>query len=225
VAAAIDRALALLKWPIALVALVLLPGSATALGATAHAVIDRYAPLFPLLYGFVGYGALWWFVLRRPAWGSLLSTLEHEVTHAIFALLTFHRVVGMTTSWRSGGHTAYTGGTGNWLISVAPYFFPTASVAAAFALAFVPSDFAREVMAVLGATLAYHVTSTWAETHHRQTDLHQAGFFFSLAFLPTANLLCFGAVLAFAAGGTNGALRHFEEVETATRVFLALVTK
>jgi hypothetical protein len=41
----------------------------------------------------------------------------------------------------------------------------------------------------MGFSIAYHLQSTWEETHHAQTDLQQSGWLFSWLFLPTANLL------------------------------------
>jgi hypothetical protein len=132
--------------------------------------------------------------------GSLLSTLEHELTHALFALATFRTVTGLTTSWKSGGHVTFEG-RANWLILTAPYFFPTVSVAV-MALAMVTASQFHDTMgAVLGATVAYHVTSTWRETHPGQSDLQRVSLPFACLFLPGANLLGYASVIHFTWGG------------------------
>ena len=92
-------------------------------------------------------------------------------------------------------------GKGNWLIYLAPYFFPTLTVPIVIYLLVVHGATPEWVDALLGATMAYHITSTWRETHREQTDLKKVGFIFAFLFLPAANLAFLGAVLAFAHGG------------------------
>ena len=96
-------------------------------------------------------------------------------------------------------------GQGNWLITVAPYFFPTLSLFLIVLARFLPGSLASVANLVVGGSFAFHVTSTLRETHPGQTDLQEAGFVFCLLFLPTANILTFGAMLAFVYGGWSGA--------------------
>jgi hypothetical protein len=201
----LDRLLALLKWPVALLALVALPGLALALWGLLVGIAENPGPLLPFLGGFGAYLALWWLILQRPIAGSWLSTLEHELTHALFALLTFHRVVGLRATWRRGGEVRFLG-EGNWLISVAPYFFPTFSALVMLAFALAPAGYLRLAAGLLGASVAYHLTSTLRETHRGQPDLVKVGFGFSLCLLPAANALALGVVLGYAGGGGAGAL-------------------
>ena len=119
----IDRLIGWLKWPGAVVALLVLPGSVGALLALLKRVLGLPVPIFPFLGGIVVYILLWRFYRRRPIFGSFFSTFEHELTHAVFAWVTFHKVVGMRATWRRGGDVTIVG-RGNWLITIAPYFFP-----------------------------------------------------------------------------------------------------
>jgi hypothetical protein len=59
-------------------------------------------------------------------------------------------------------------------------------------------------LALVGASLAYHATSTWTETHHAQTDLKDAGYLFSALILPSANLLAVAITLAILRDGSSG---------------------
>ena len=120
----VDRIVNWLKWPVAVVAILLVPNSILASFELVRKIVSAPKPVLPLLVGLGLYVLFWWRFLRRPIFGSFLSTLEHELTHAIFALATFHRVTGLRATWRSGGQVNFQG-TGNWLITVAPYFFPT----------------------------------------------------------------------------------------------------
>jgi hypothetical protein len=202
----LDRGLTLLKWPVALVALALLPGLVLAFGRLVGAMFAAPGPILPFLAGFGAYFVLWLLLLRRPAWGSLLSTFEHELTHALFAWATAHRVTGLRTSWRGGGEVRFRG-RGNWLITIAPYFFPTVSLLLLVVLALVPGRVPLFEGALLGITVAYHATSTWLETHRRQPDLAKVTFPFAFAFLPSANLASYGLLVAFAHEGTAAAGR------------------
>lgn len=199
----IDRFLGWIKWPVALASLALLPGALWALGTVFRLIGDNTVEMLPFLGGFAAYFLVWWLVFRRPSWGSYLSTIEHEGTHALFAVLTFHRVTSLRATWRDGGTIAFRG-RGNWLITIAPYFFPTTSILVACVLWLIPTTFLPWVAAILGGTIAFHITSTWLETHFRQPDLAKVRLPFAIMFLPTANAICYALLVAVAAAGSDG---------------------
>ena len=199
----IDRLLNLLKWPCAIVAVLLLPGSVLALIDLLAQVASAPMPILPFVGGFLVYALLWWLFFRQRVFGALFSTLEHELTHAIFALLTLHRVTGIRATWRSGGGLTIRG-KGNWLITISPYFCPTLCVLLFVPLVIVPSDKIVWLNALIGAALSYHLTSTWRETHLGQSDLQEVGLLFAWMFLPIANVAAFGVVLSFSHGGLDG---------------------
>ena len=198
----IASVLRVVKWPLALICVAYLPASALALGEEIAAIARGMQFMGPFLAGAAGYALLWQLLLRRLSI-SFFSTLEHEFTHCLFAWLTFNRVTGVRATLRGGGTTFYRG-TPNWLIQTGPYFFPTLSLALLAGLRFVPPQHAGLAYAALGASLVYHLISTWAESHHRQTDLQEAGLVFSLLFLPTANLFFFALVIACLRQGPGG---------------------
>lgn len=198
-AATIDTWLRLGKWPVALVAVTLAPAAGLAvIGEIGLWRFDGGNPGF--LLGMMGYAAADWLVFRRRAVGHAFSTLEHELTHAVFAWLTFRRVSNLRVTWDQGGSIGIHGGS-NWLISIGPYWFPTLCVPLMIAIGISGSDGAAWTAPALGAAYVYHHITTWRETHAAQTDLKETGFLFAWCFLPTANLLASGTVLAFAAGG------------------------
>lgn len=146
-----------------------------------------------------------WFIIPGLN-GSHFAIFEHEFTHMIAAILTFHRPKSMKIEPDKGGEFGYYG-EGNWFITLAPYFVPTFplimmlfSVVWAFAGEPLPELF----MPVLGMLFGYHLISNAMQIHGEQTDFAKAGWLFSLLFLPTANLLTFGFVWAFAARNWNG---------------------
>ena len=141
----------------------------------------------------------------------MLSTLEHELTHALFGLLTFRMIRGLNITWSRGGHVTFPGQV-NWLILVAPYWFPTVSVAFALALSLVDPQHAEAVNLGLGVSVGYHLTSTWRETHPGQSDLRRVGMGFCWCILPFLNLVSYGGLLAFVVYGSDGAVDHLADV-------------
>jgi hypothetical protein len=219
----IDGALALLKWPVAAASLVFLPGLLYSLYFVARAIAAAPGRSYPFLLGAAAYAAFWLVFLRRRPRLGFLATLEHELTHALFAWATFHRVIGFRATLRSGGHIRYVG-RGNWLIATAPYFFPTLSVAAILIMRWVPGREPTWAGAVLGVTVAYHALSNWSEAHRHQSDLREAGLLFSLLFLGAANALVLGLLLSYACS-LRSLTAHLEHVGGPTLTFFQWLLK
>jgi hypothetical protein len=141
-----------------------------------------------------------------------LETFEHELTHLLIGLLFLKIPVGIRVSAHEGGEVRQIGfgSTGQIWVTLAPYFFPTVSL---FVLIF--AYFAglnnMTLLAVLGFTTAFHLVSNWGETSFRQPDLQKAGVLKTILILPVMNLLCYGAVLAYVAGGGKGFTNFWAE--------------
>jgi hypothetical protein len=199
IASTLDRLLAIVKWPVAIAGLFFMPGLVSALVEVVRAIARQPQPCLAFLTGAAICAGAWYLLLGRRTLGGFIVVLEHELTHAIFAWATFHRVIGFRATLRRGGHVRYVG-RGNWLISIAPYFVPTLSIMAVAVLNWLPERYLAYGSAALGATFAYHLLSTWSETHRHQTDLQEVGLVFSFLFLLAANALVYGLILAFACG-------------------------
>jgi len=199
--------LGVLKWPIAVTSIVSLPALSLVLLGTLQ---EHFSKLQWLLLGFGAYYLFWRVFLKRLR-NEWFSTFEHEVTHCIFAIAMGNRVTGMRVTAVEGGHMQYIG-TPSWLIDVAPYFFPTMTLVALLILPWVPAITPAEALFIVGVTVAYHVTSTWVETHAGQSDLQKAGFIFSALFLPGANIACFNIVLNVALYGWDGIVDWYDAV-------------
>ena len=147
----------------------------------------------------IGFGlfTVFWLIFRRPL--QVVCTLEHEITHLLFALLFLKRPHAFVVTMKEGGHVKLSGG--NFLITLAPYFFPTISYILLPIAFFIPKQSMPVYLMILGASVAFHLVSTWRDLHWEQSDLHNAGILFSLVFLPVANLIFYGALLALAIGG------------------------
>lgn len=147
------------------------------------------------------------FVARRvfPATWSYLQTLEHELTHLIIGLLFLKIPVGFRVSAHEGGEVRQIGlgTTGHTWVTLAPYFFPTVSLAVLIFAYFAGLN-SRILLGILGWTTVFHLVTNWSETSFRQPDLQKAGLLKTLLILPVMNLICYGSVLAYVAGGAKG---------------------
>ena len=205
----INKFINILKWPIAIFMLWSIPASVFLLIHFISLQINTANIFSPLLIGFFGYLILWRIIFKRHAIGSYFSTLEHECTHGIFAILTGNSVKGMKVTAHEGGHLSYEG-EGNWLITVAPYFFPTITVLLMLVRIFIDYNYWFEV--IIGASIAFHLTSTYLETHGAQTDLQNVGKKFALLFLPSANIIIYILIIIYVQSG-------FESLVSAVEYF------
>ena len=196
IARAFDRVLGWLKWPVAIAGLFFLPGLAYALYVVVRGVAAQPGNCVPFLIGAGAYFLLFVAFARRRV--GFWTIVEHELTHALFAWLTFHRVVGFS-AMRTGGHVRFIG-RGNWLIAIAPYFFPTFTLIVIAALTVLPPRHLAIGAGVLGASVVHHILATWSQTHRHQTDLQEVGWLWAAMFLPAINAFTLGIVLSYAAG-------------------------
>ena len=185
----------------------LLPFLSIGFGAEAWRIMRGISPVAPrwsaFLLGVVVFIPLW-FVgrLMMPRVIGYLTTLEHELTHILVGLLFLIRPLSIRVTETKGGEVVLTGS--NLWITLAPYFLPTISfVVLPFAwLASAKAE--RTLLAVTGASVVYHLLSTWSEVGVVQSDFRKAGILQSLLLLPVANLICYGVILAFVAQGLQG---------------------
>jgi len=144
------------------------------------------------------------FVAKRlfPSVWCYLETLEHELTHLLIGLLFLKIPVSLRVSAHEGGEVRQIGmgTTGQIWITLAPYFFPTVSLAVLLVAYLLKTDTLFS-LGVLGWATAFHLISNWGETSFRQTDLQKAGLLKTLLILPVMNLICYGSILAFVGGG------------------------
>lgn len=196
----VDRFIELLKWPVALYMLLSLPAYIQSL---------YYFKFTNLQYVALFGGFFLFFISRSMMDSSVKSNMEivaHEMTHAFFALLTLHKVTGICVEGdNSGGNMSFEG-EGNWLIVIAPYFFPLFGffymIAFSVYTHFAPSNLILN--GILGFFIGYHLDTVGSQIHEKQTDLPKVSYKFCAMFLPAANLWAVGSMLAFNTRGWAG---------------------
>ena len=186
------------KWIKFIIAVLLLPvclGAARALWVVVRAGYGADTVWIPLLAG----AACWiviFLLMPKPMW---LYVFGHELTHALWTWLFGGQVKKMKVTSK-GGHVIIS--KSNFLIALAPYFFPLYAVLVmgVFAL----GDFIwgwhgwlAWFYLLLGAAYAFHVSLTLRVLRTEQTDITSQGYLFSavVIFLGNAIPLLFGIPL------------------------------
>lgn len=177
-----------------LVAIVLVPVcvAATDTLASLVACVSPSGPGIPLaVWPLVGGFLLWlviYFTLPRPVRAYVLA---HELTHALWAKLWGARVFSVQVSRQSGSVAI---SKSNFLIVLAPYFFPfyTVLVILAYLVAGIFVDVESYYpywLAVVGLTWGFHVTFTVVTLLQRQSDIREYGHFFSYMVIYLMNVM------------------------------------
>jgi len=173
----------------ALLGIALLPfcaGFAWQLAVTSVSV--TYQPLIPYWFsgGFILYVVIH-FVFKKPI---LSYVVGHELTHALFAVLFGGSVKAFHASER-GGQVQIT--KSNFIITLAPYFFPlyTFFALVGYWLAWAADASLLEPWLVLiaGAAFAFHVILTLIFLQTDQNDIAEHGAFFSYPLIFLFNIL------------------------------------
>ncbi len=203
-----------------LLGLFLLPIAWIAISATARLIATLRFEEFgghPQSAWWLAGGFLLWLLLYlllpRP---MRTYVLGHELTHAVWALLMGARVSRLRVSARGGSVNV---SKSNWIITLAPYFFPFYTmlvIAAAFILGFFYDlqPYERFILAAIGFTYAFHVTFTIAMLTIRQPDIQEHGRLFSYTVILLLNTLGLGCWLVAVAHPTLSDYTHLLAQET-----------
>ncbi len=200
------------KWIKLIVAILLLPicgGAAMALLKVLHACGSADTAWIPLLAG----AACWiviFLILPKPMW---IYVLGHELTHALWTWL-FGGTVKKMKVTSSGGHVVIS--KTNFLIALAPYFFPLYAVIVIGVFALGRFFWGWPLVwfhLLVGAAYAFHVTLTFYTLKTRQSDITSQGYLFSavVIFLGNVCVLLFGIPLLTARVGILNSLGWWAE--------------
>ena len=173
-----------------IIGLLLLPlcwGSAVAVWRVLRLSGTADSTWVPLLAGAVCWGVVY-LLLPRPMW---LYVAGHELTHAVWAWLFGGRVSQLKVSSK-GGHVVVS--KSNFLIALAPYFFPfyAVGVVCLFLIARLVVSWSHlEVwfLLLLGAAYGFHLTLTGHILKTHQSDLSEHGYLFSSVVIFLGNIL------------------------------------
>ncbi len=208
----LDNLVELFKWPVALYMLVSIPAYIQSLS---------YFQFMSARFISLGLGFFLFFMARGMADASVKTSMQiiaHECTHSFFALLTLHKIKHIRVADDNSGGSMGFEGEGNWLIIIAPYFFPLfgffVMLAISFYTRFAPMNLILN--GVMGYFIGYHVDTVSSQIHEKQTDLPKVSYRFCWMFLPGANLWAIGCMLAFNSRGWDGVFVYQKLIRTLT---------
>jgi hypothetical protein len=202
------------KWIKFIIALLLLPvciGAGMALVKVMRAGYGADTVWIPLVAG----AACWiviFLLLPKPMW---IYVFGHELTHALWTWLFGGEVKKMKVTSK-GGHVIIS--KTNFLIALAPYFFPLYAVILilVFAIGHLIWNWHAYLVwfhLLLGAAYAFHVTLTFHVLQTKQSDITSHGYLFSAVVIYLGNVLVlmFGIPLLTARVGILNSLGWWAE--------------
>jgi len=172
---------------------------------------------------------IFYFIIIRKI--HVISTFEHELTHALVALLFLRRIHKFIVTSKRGGQVQYSGNFGgefgNLLIGLAPYYLPTLTLIAVLVRPFLPTGWFPWYDGFIGATLAFHIFSTIDETklswtkhsftgagdHHKtKSDIGKVGYIFAFLVITGFGIFLLGLSLQLIGTGYSGTWHFLKQV-------------
>ncbi|MFQ5887447.1 MAG: M50 family metallopeptidase, partial [Candidatus Hydrothermarchaeales archaeon] len=124
----------------------------------------------------------------------ILSMFEHELDHAFWSLLFGGRIKKLHVS-RDDGMVWLT--KTNFIITLAPYFFPLFTFIVVAVSYFVDESYILWAFFMIGFTLAFHMLTSAESLRVKQSDITKTGVVFSIPFIFIANLFVLILVMKF----------------------------
>ena len=110
-----------------------------------------------------------------PASTRFWTTTDHELTHAIAAVLTGSKPRDLHVGHHGHGLFVHSHTRWVWAIALAPYVLPTSTIALALVSLAVPGPVPPTLLGIIGLTLGYHLATDVAEARPRQPDIREHG--------------------------------------------------
>ena len=188
-----DAILKLLKWPTALCLLLSVPALIKA--------FDYFDFWNVKYFAFAAGIGFYLFTIVAVGYNIChsMQIISHELTHTLFAFLTFHDAGRIRLHPDGSGGSMVVKGGGNWLISLAPYFFPLFVFLYMLCMPRLLNLTEEHwlVYAIFGYLFAYYAATVLEQVHPQQTDIIKEGYLFSGIIIIGANLWVTGIILAF----------------------------
>ena len=203
-----DFILFILKWPAAILMLTFIPSL-----ILSYNFFNFYTFKFAML----GAGAAFYVFILLTAGRNIcfsMQIISHELTHVLFALLTFHSVGRVRLNPDDSGGSMVLKGRGNWLITLAPYFFPLFAFFYMLIMPWLLRSTGEHwlVYAIFGYFVAYYWATVLSQVHVKQTDIIKEGYLFSTILIIAGNLYVTGLLFAFNGHLWAGLIKYSDKV-------------
>jgi len=140
------------------------------------------------------------FLKHNSDWFRIFS---HELTHVVTGLFFLQRIQRFSVTKGEGGFVEYHG-SGNFVITLSPYFFPLYSILLLIIRLLVTSNILFFIDILIGITLMFHLVCFLKQFSIRQPDIQRNGIIFSFLFVLVMNLLFIAMLLVVIRNGFTG---------------------
>jgi hypothetical protein len=141
-----------------------------------------------------------------------LYVMGHELTHALAAVLQGGQADDLRVSTKGGMVKV---NRSNFIVNLAPYFFPIYTAAGAGIWAIAAEAFKPWLAGLLGLTLAFHFALTLFSLKEHQSDIAEVGWFFAFPFILALNVIITALVLRLLAPPEASLSLFFHDAWTA----------
>lgn len=202
----LDFIINLFKWPVAVFLLFSLP-----VLIKSYDFFDFYNLKF---YIFFGGAAFYFFTIIITGYNIChsMQIISHELTHIVFAYLTLHNAGRVRINPDGSGGSMILEGRGNWIITLAPYFFPLFTFIYMLLMPNILKISGNNwlVYAVFGYLFGYYAMTVLSQVHPNQTDIIREGYVFSAITIVGINLFTVGVIFAFNAHLWSGVNKYIQ---------------
>lgn len=141
---------------------------------------------------------------------NFFAILNHELTHNLWAVLSFSRPTSLQVKAGKSGNFAFNGRK-NIMTVLSPYFFPLTTLFL-FPLYFIISpSYTQYYFLALGLSFGYSVATEIKQAHYAQPDLKVYGLLPSYLIIIFFQIFIFGLLLFFVGEGRNGVWEFISE--------------
>ena len=143
-------------------------------------------------WGIVSYAILH-LIFYKP---TPVYVFGHEAVHALIAWLFGGKIQSFKVSAESGSVST---DKSNFIIELSPYFVPIYAIIIALIYFVVSSSYTVNssiFLFLIGFTLTFHLISTIEILKIRQPDIVKSGYFFSIVFVYTLNIIIISMIFA-----------------------------
>ncbi|MCF7911355.1 MAG: hypothetical protein K9M99_02415 [Candidatus Cloacimonetes bacterium] len=134
------------------------------------------------------------------------ETFAHELTHLLFALITFNKIEGFSAT-DNGGAVSYRGRS-NWLTSLSPYFFPIYTTFFVVLSLVINQRYQVYINHLIVISYLFFLMTLVQQFSYSQSDISKSGYVFSTIFVFIMNVL----ILLFIVFHLGGKLPEFGHV-------------
>jgi hypothetical protein len=161
------------------------------LSVTTHEEISFFS-------GFIVYMVIH-FLFYKPVFAHVMA---HELTHMFISALFGGKTKSLHVS-TEGGKVLVS--KSNFIVSLAPYFFPLYAFVAAFIYFIARDEYRVYVAFFVGAALSFHIALTIFSLTTKQSDLYEDGtnIVFSLLFVFFMNIMIIALILSIVSQKVN----------------------